>query len=127
MNYKKKPCVERFCIYCKNRFTEPRSGTYTCEACRDVLSYRQKERFCTVCGNSFFAEKKTDKYCVMHAEDGDSELIDNAKKAKKNKSSIPIEKKKTNAQLRRERTKIAKEAWDKEKMSYGQYVAKYGL
>lgn len=99
-----------FCVLCGAEFLQQGSRVFRCSNCKSLNSTKLGliKRYCFVCGKVFVPAGRNANFCS-----------DMCRKSSGGKArpETPYE----------ERARIAKEAWEKEHMSYGQYVAKYGL
>lgn len=99
-----------YCVLCGKRFAQSGRRLFRCPDCRDLNAAKLgiEKRFCFACGKEFNQIERNEHFCSAEC------------------------KKQGNRKAREEtvyeqRARISKEAWDKEKMSYGQYVAKHNL
>ena len=99
-----------YCVLCGIKFFQQGSRAFRCTDCRDLNAAKLgiEKRFCFNCGVQFVPADRSVHFC------SDACKALGSRRARKETGY-------------EERARIAKEAWDKEKMSYGQYVAKYGL
>lgn len=99
-----------YCVLCRKKFVQSGRRLFRCPDCRDLNAQKLgiEKRFCFACGKEFKQNDRNEHFC--------------SEECKKHGN-----KKAREETVYEQRARIAKEAWEKEKMSYGQYVAKYGL
>ena len=109
--------VKRHCIICGEEYVPESPRVHTCMNHRGESTARFRRRYCCKCGKTFTVGEGFDWYfCSLGCKMREDE--ENKRKPRKRMQKTDSKK---------ERARISKEAWDKEKMSYGQYVAKYNL
>lgn len=122
MKYEKKPAEERFCVQCGKRFMQPRARAYTCQPCVDYGARTLSSRFCSRCGKKFVPVKGEYYFCSEECR-GEEPKANREKVRVKSAADVKPKKQKEKKETL---TSIQQKA-HKEGLSYGQYVAKYGL
>ncbi|MGM9551534.1 MAG: hypothetical protein ACI3XA_04695 [Clostridia bacterium] len=117
MKYEKKQAEERFCVQCGTKFMQPRARSYICKTCVDLGTRIVSRRYCSKCG-TIFTPKNGEWYFCSDKCRGE-EANANREKVRAPQSKKKKEKKETITSIQRKA--------QKEHLTYGQYVQKYGL
>ena len=108
--------TKKICCFCKKEYEGDNASIYCSAECRRAMEKKRKEKeianraqICAFCGVVFYSDRRK-KYCCDKCRD----------KANGKRSAKPRKKAKMSIE---EVAKLCR----KEGLSYGQYVAKYGL